>query len=63
MVKNRTALANEIRGLLHEFGFIVPQGINKVITKLIEILDAGKLSQLSYQTFTGVSHLAKLCIS
>ncbi len=52
LVKNRTALANEIRGLLHEFGFIVPQGINKVITKLIEILDAGKLSQLSYQTFS-----------
>ena len=24
LIKNRTALANEIRGLLHEFGFIVP---------------------------------------
>jgi transposase len=31
LVKNRTALVNEIRGLLHEFGFIIPQGINKVI--------------------------------
>ena len=51
LVKNRTALANEIRGLLHEFGFIIPQGINKIMTKLTEILDSGSLSQLSYQTF------------
>ncbi|MCC8369727.1 MAG: IS110 family transposase [Rickettsia endosymbiont of Oxypoda opaca] len=51
LVKNRTALANEIRGLLHEFGFVIPQGINKIMTKLIEILDEGDLSQLSYQTF------------
>ena len=35
LVKNRTALANEIRGLLHEFGFIIPQGINKVIPMLM----------------------------
>ncbi|WP_342271323.1 hypothetical protein [Candidatus Tisiphia endosymbiont of Parasteatoda lunata] len=52
MVKNRTALANEIRGLLYEFGFTIPQGINKIITKLTEILDEGDLSQLSYQTFS-----------
>ncbi len=51
LVRNRTALANEIRGLLLEFGFIIPQGINKVIVKLTEILDEGKLSELSYQTF------------
>lgn len=52
LVKNRTALANEIRGLLHEFGFIIPQGINKISAKLIEILDSGDLSQMSYQTFS-----------
>lgn len=52
LVKNRTALANEIRGLLHEFGLIIPQGINKVISTLTEILDSGALSQLSYQTFS-----------
>ncbi len=52
MVKNRTALANEIRGLLYEFGFTIPQGINKIITKLTEILDEGDLSKLSYQTFS-----------
>ena len=39
LVKNRTALANEIRGLLLEFGIIIPQGINKITDKLTEILD------------------------
>ena len=52
LVKNRTALANEIRGLLHEFGFIIPQGISKISAKLIEILDSGDLSQMGYQTFS-----------
>lgn len=52
LVKNRTALSNEIRGLLHEFGFIIPQGVNKVTAKLTEILDEGKLSGMSYQTFS-----------
>lgn len=50
LVKNRTALANEIRGLLTEFGLIIPQGINKVGEKLIEVLNSGKLSGISYQT-------------
>jgi len=44
LVKNRTALANEIRGLLLEFGFTIPQGINKVIDKLDEILNSNKLT-------------------
>ena len=44
LVKNRTALANEIRGLLLEFGLIIPQGTNKITVKLIEILDGGRLS-------------------
>ena len=52
LVRNRTALANEIRGLLYEFGLIIPQGINKVISKLTEILDSGALSDLSYETFS-----------
>lgn len=51
LVKNRTALANEIRGLLLEFGLTIPQGINKVMDKLTEILDRGGLSQMSWQTF------------
>ena len=51
LVKNRTALANEIRGLLLEFGFTIPQGINKVMPMLTEILDGDNLSNISYQTF------------
>src|ERR1700710_1449303 len=51
LVRNRTALANEIRGLLHEFGLTIPQGINKVIAKLTEVLDNNALSQMSHQTF------------
>jgi transposase len=54
LVRNRTALANEIRGLLHEFGFTIPQGINKVVTKLVEILDTGALSKMGHQTFSGL---------
>ena len=45
LVKNRTALANEIRGLLLEFGSIIPQGINKITVKLTEIVSVrGTLS-------------------
>jgi len=44
LVRNRTALTNEIRGLLLEFGIAIPQGINKISTKLTEILDEGTLS-------------------
>lgn len=52
LVRNRTALVNEIRRLLYEFGLIIPQGINKVISKLTEILNSENLSQLSYQMFS-----------
>lgn len=51
LVKNRTALANEIRGLLHEFGITVPQGINKIISHLTEALEGNNLSDLSKETF------------
>ncbi len=50
-VKNRTALANEIRGLLHEFGLIIPQGIHKVMSHLNEALEGNRLSEMSKQTF------------
>ena len=52
LVKNRTALANEIRGLLLELGFIIPKGINKIMDKLNEILDSNELSGISYRTFS-----------
>jgi transposase len=51
LVKNRTALANEIRGLLHEFGITIPQGINKIIQHLNDALEGTKLSEMSKETF------------
>ena len=39
VIKNRTAYANQIRGLLAEYGIILPQGITHVRTKLISILE------------------------
>jgi transposase len=40
-VKARTALANEIRGLLSEFGVIIPQGIKNIAVHLPEIMEEG----------------------
>ena len=38
-VKARTAVANQIRGLLSEFGLILPQGIQILRNRLSELLD------------------------
>lgn len=40
-VQERTALVNQIRGLLLEFGVVIPQGINKVRSLISEILEDG----------------------
>lgn len=51
LVKNRTALANEIRGFLHELGIIIPQGIHKILSHLNEALEGDQLSEMSIETF------------
>lgn len=38
-VKARTAQANQIRGLLSEFGIVIPQGIGQITRRLAEILE------------------------
>lgn len=38
LVKSRTALANQIRGLLGEFGIVLPQGIRMLGQRVIEAL-------------------------
>jgi transposase len=38
-VKARTAQANQIRGLLSEYGIIIPQGIKQITKRLPEILE------------------------
>ena len=40
-MRNRVALINQIRGLLSEFGLTMPQGPNKLRSKLPEILEDG----------------------
>mgnify|MGYP000632707370 CR=1 FL=1 len=52
LVKSRTALANEIRGLLGECGLVMPQGINKIIPRLVEFLDSDLLNEMDKVTFT-----------
>jgi transposase len=41
-VKARTAQANQIRGLLSEFGIAIPQGIRSIKTRIPEILEDGE---------------------
>jgi transposase len=41
-VKARTAQANQIRGLLAEFGLVLPQGITHVTQRMPEILEDGE---------------------
>lgn len=41
-VKARTAQANQIRGLLAEYGIVIPQGISHIARRLPEILEDGE---------------------
>ena len=47
LIAERTALVNQIRGLLAEYGIIVPKGINKIRKALPEILEDAE-NELSY---------------
>ena len=40
LVKEKTALMNSIRGLLHEYGVSIPQGVSSLRKKLIELSEA-----------------------
>ena len=41
-VKARTAQGNQIRGLLSEFGIVIPQGISSIAKRVPEILEDGE---------------------
>ena len=41
-VKARTAQANQIRGLLSEFGIVIPKGLTHVAKRIPEILEDAK---------------------
>jgi transposase len=53
LVKARTALVNEIRGLLSEYGIILPQGMAKFRTPVVRQLEdeQAKLTPLSTELF------------
>lgn len=53
LVSSRTALANEIRGLLLEYGITVKVGIRNLLKELLQIIsdDSNKLTSMSRQTF------------
>lgn len=38
-VKARTAQSNQIRGLLSEFGIVMPQGIHSIMKRMPEMLE------------------------
>jgi len=48
LIKQRTALCNQIRGLLGEYGLVVSQGVHRLRSKLPEMLEDGENS-LSFQ--------------
>jgi transposase len=52
-VGQRTALVNQIRGLLHEYGIVLPQGIRQVRSRLPELLEDGEnaLTMFSRELF------------
>jgi transposase len=53
LIKARTALVNEIRGLMSEYGIILPQGITKFRTLVVSKLEAEQamLTPLSREIF------------
>ena len=53
LVKNRSALANQIRGLLAEYGIVIAQGIKNIRKRLPEILEdmRNELSDISRGLF------------
>lgn len=52
-IKARTALVNEIHGLLNEYGIVLPQGITKFRTLIVSKLqnELAKLTALSTEVF------------
>jgi transposase len=62
LIKARTALVNEIRGLLSEYGIVLPQGIAKFRPSVVRQIEAeqAKLTPLSTEVFW---HLYEECLA
>lgn len=48
LIQERTALINQMRGLLLEYGAVIPQGISQIRKNYIEVLDS-HVSQLTHR--------------
>jgi transposase len=65
LVKARTAQANQIRGLLGEFGGVLPQGLGQIAKRLPELLEdgdnelPGSLRQLLARLGENLEHLQR----
>lgn len=57
LVKQRTALMNEIRGLLHEYGITIPRGASRLKQRLVELFMESKLDVLSGPTMKVIQEL------
>lgn len=57
LIKNRTALRNQIRGLLAEYGLVMPKGINHLKAHLPDFLEdaTNELSTATRRYFLGLS--------
>jgi len=57
LVKNRTALSNQIRGLLAEYGLVMPKGVNHLKAQLPGFLEdaTNELSTSARRYFQGLS--------
>lgn len=57
LIKNRTALSNQIRGLLAEYGLVMPKGINHLKAHLPRFLEdaTNELSAAARRYFLGLS--------
>jgi len=53
LMGERTALVNEVHGLLHEYGMVMPKGVAKFRQAVVETLEAAqdKLTPLSQEMF------------
>jgi transposase len=60
LVKARTAQANQLRGLLAEFGMVIPQGMAQLPKRVPEILEDGEngLPAQARQLFAGLEKIA-----
>lgn len=55
LVAERTALVNQTRGLLAEYGLIVPTGVEKLRRALPELLETPELPTLAREVFTDLA--------